>query len=311
MDAGLIYLLLSVVSSSILILLFKAFTQYKVDTFQAIVINYFICVATGFLMTGDSPFTSRFWVEDWFLYGIALGLCFIVGFNIVAKTVQVFGVTVGSVAQKMSLLLSVSFAILYFRESANWIKIIGLVLAFAAIILTNIPSDDAKEEELENETLTSKEKFAKYFYLIALTFGISGALEIIIQYVEKEVQGQGEDASFIIFAFGVAFILGFLYLIFNMIKGKMKLTQRSVIGGILLGVPNFFSLYFLMLALGQENWEASVVFPVSNVGIIGLSAITAIIIFRARLSRINLIGAALAMVSILLIGFSEQIIQML
>lgn len=311
MDAGLIYLLLSVVSSSILILLFKAFSKYNVSTYQAIVVNYLICVVTGFVMTGDSPFTSKFWIEDWFWYGIGLGLCFIVGFNIVAKTVQIFGVTVGSVAQKMSLLLSVSFAIIYFKESANWIKIFGLLLAFAAIILTNIPSNKEEQEAIGNETLTSKEKFIKYFYLIALTFGISGLLEIIIQYVEKEVQAQGENASFIIFAFGVAFILGAIYLLFNMVQGKMKLTQKSIISGILLGVPNFFSLYFLMLVLGQPNWEASVVFPISNVGIIGLSSITAIIVFKEQLSKINVIGAVLAMISILLIGFSEQIIQML
>lgn len=273
--------------------------------------NYFICVLTGFIMTGDSPFTSRFWVEDWFWYGIVLGLCFIIGFNIVAKTIQVFGVTVGSVAQKMSLLLSVSFAIIYFKESANAVKITGLLLAFLAIILTNIPSNTEKEEAIGNLSLTAKEKFTKYFYLIALTFGISGLLEIIIQYVEKAVQPQGEDASFIIFAFGVAFILGFLYLLFNIVKGKMKLSTKSMISGILLGVPNFFSLYLLMLALGQDNWEASVIFPVSNVGIIGLSSITAIIIFKERPSKINIIGAILAMVSILIIGFSEQIIQML
>lgn len=273
--------------------------------------NYFVCVLTGFIMTGDSPLTSKFWLEDWLWYGIVLGLCFIIGFNIVAKTVQVFGVTVGSVAQKMSLLLSVSFAIIYFKESANIVKILGLLLAFLAIILTNIPSNAATKEDIDNISLTSREKFIKYFYLIAFTFGVSGLLEIIIQYVEKEVQAQGENASFIIFAFGVAFILGFSYLLLNILKGKTQLKKKNIISGILLGVPNFFSLYFLMLALGQADWEASVIFPVSNVGIIGLSSIAAIIIFKERLSKINVIGAILAMISILIIGFSEQIIQML
>ena len=311
MDTGLIYLVFSVVSSSILILLFKVFAQKKVNTFQAIVVNYFVCVMTGFVMTGDSPFTSAFWQENWFWFGIALGLCFIIGFNIVAKTVQIFGVTIGSVAQKMSLLLSVSFAILYFKESVNFIKIVGLISAFIAIILTNIPAKSFNEMTGTINGLSPKDNLSKYFYLIVLTFGISGLLEIIIQYVEKGVESQGNDASFLIFAFGVAFILGFSYWMYNMMQGKMKLEQKSIIGGIALGVPNFFSLYFLMLALGQPNWEASIVFPVSNVGIIGLSSFVAFIVFKERLSPINIFGAILAMLSILLIGFSDQIIKML
>ena len=72
-----------------------------------------------------------------------------------------------------------------------------------------------------------------------------------------------------------------------------------------------FSLYLLMLALGQPNWEASVVFPVSNVGIIGLSSAVAFVVFKERLSAINFFGAVMAMLSILLIGFSDQIIKML
>ncbi len=311
MDAGLLYLILSVVSSSILILLFKVFERKGVSTFQAIVINYLVCVLTGYVVTQDSPFTRDFWNEPWFLFGIGLGLCFIIGFNIVAKTVQVFGVTVGSVAQKMSLLLSVTFAIIYFNESANLIKIIGLVLAFAAIILTNIPAKDGEVEQVGGDSITPKEKFSKYFYLIVLTFGISGFLEIIIQYVEKEMESQGEDASFIIFAFGVAFILGGLYWLSQMMRGKMKLERKSLVGGLVLGVPNFFSLYFLMLALGQPQWEASVILPVSNVGIIGLAAVAAYVVFRERLSFLNVIGALLAMVSILLIGFSDELIQLI
>lgn len=311
MDTGLIYLILSVVSSSILILLFKVFEQRKINTFQAIVVNYLICVATGFVMTGDSPFTSAFWQEKWFLFGVALGLCFIIGFNIVAKTVQVFGVTIGSVAQKMSLLLSVSFAIIYFKESANFVKVLGLVMAFAAIILTNVPAKSSDGISQGTNGLSPKDNLLKYFYLIVLTFGISGLLEIIIQYVEKEVESQGDDASFIIFAFGVAFIVGMAYWLYNMARGKMKPEGKNIIGGIALGVPNFFSLYFLMLVLGQPTWEASVVFPVSNVGIIGLSSAVAFVIFKERLSSINVFGAILAMLSILLIGFSEEIIKML
>ena len=49
-----IYLILSLLSSSAIFLLFKLFTQYNVNTLQAIVINYFTATILGLtLVSGE------------------------------------------------------------------------------------------------------------------------------------------------------------------------------------------------------------------------------------------------------------------
>ena len=55
--------------------------QKKVDTYQAIVINYFVCVLVGSLLMGELPIQSGFWQADWFPYSLVLGALFISALN--------------------------------------------------------------------------------------------------------------------------------------------------------------------------------------------------------------------------------------
>ena len=95
-------------------------------------------MVVGSITLGRFPLSKESIHEPWFPYSIVLGLLFISGFNILAKTVQNIGVTLASVAQKMSLVISVSFTLWYFSESLNALKIIGFIAAFLSIILVNL-----------------------------------------------------------------------------------------------------------------------------------------------------------------------------
>ncbi len=300
LDIGFIYLLLSIVSTALINLILRAYDKYDVNTFRAIVINYFACSFFGSLVLGRFPLQWGCWNEKWFPYSIGLALLFIVGFNIVAKTVQIFGVTVGSVVQKMSLILTVAFGILFFKESSNIVKLLGVALALLAVILTNWPSNN-------EGAIVSPKLLKRFFYFLILTFLIDASISIALQYIELRVAPQGNDPSFIIFLFLMAGFFGLMYWTFQLVQGKMKPERKDFIGGLVLGVPNFASLYFLMLALGQPGWEGSVIYPIANVAIIGCSALLAFIFFKEKLSRINQVGVVVAMLAILLIGFSKPI----
>jgi uncharacterized membrane protein len=81
----------------------------------------------------------------------------------------------------------------------------------------------------------------------------------------------------------------------------MKFHSRHVIAGIVLGIPNFGSIYFILKML-EQGWEGSVFFPINNVGVILLSTAVALIIFKEQLSRLNIIGIVLAILGIVLIS---------
>ena len=290
-----IYLLLSVCSSTAIVFLFKFFPRYEIDTFQAIVFNYLFCVLSAWVSLGAFPIESNVMEQFWFPYALALGTLFISTFNVVAFTVQKFGVTVGAVMQKMSILLSVTWAIFMHAEGVSAMKILGILAAIAAIILTNLPE--------KSEESTAVDTMPKWQYIFPATVLIgSGIIEILLFEVELRAESSG-DLKFIATLFGVAGVIGFMTLFFQLITGRSKLIYRNIIAGAILGVINFFSIVYLMKTLGY-GWDASVVLPINNVGIIGLSALIAYFLFKEHLSRLNWLGVFMAGLSILLISFS-------
>ena len=86
-----IYFILSIITSVIVVSYFKLFDIYKVNTFQAIVVNYFTCAVMGNLMTDTPGITTNFWVEEWFGYTLLIGFLFISVFYSIGKTAQKFG----------------------------------------------------------------------------------------------------------------------------------------------------------------------------------------------------------------------------
>ena len=73
------------------------------------------------------------------------------------------------------------------------------------------------------------------------------------------------------------------------------------IGGIVLGVINFFALLFILQALAHSGLPASTVFPLLSIGVILLGTIGSYLIFRDRPSRPQFIGIAVAVIALALL----------
>ena len=99
--------------------------------------------------------------------------------------------------------------------------------------------------------------------------------------------------------------MGLLALLIQKIKGTLQFEAKSIVGGIALGIPNFFSLYCLVGALRSDLMESSGIFTVNNIGIVMLSTFVAILLFNEKLIPKNWIGLALAITSIILMALSK------
>ena len=101
-------LLLSILSSTLIFVVFKLFSRFKVNTLQAIVVNYFVACGTGLLLYDGEIVLQKIPEYPWFLYALALGSLFIGIFNLMAWTTQRSGLSVVSVATKMSVVVPVA-----------------------------------------------------------------------------------------------------------------------------------------------------------------------------------------------------------
>ncbi len=290
-------LLLSISCSAFIALVFKSFSQFKsIKLFHAIVINYWVCVLLGIAILGSSPVTATTLSEPWFPGAVLLGGFFIGTFYIIGLTIATFGVAISSVTQRMSLVIPVIFAFLYYDENLTWIKGLGIVLALLSVWFTNKKSEEEKalkKEQPRNWWLWT---------LPIILFSASGFVEVMLQSLQRNHfdKDSGSQLPFTILLFGTAAVVGSLVLIIDLVRSRKLMTYQSILGGIALGVPNLGSIYFLLKVLGEM--EGSVVFPINNVTVIVFVGIIAYFAFKEQLSKINIFGILLAVLSILLIG---------
>ncbi len=287
-----IYLLLSILSSSIIFVVFKLFKRFEINTLQAIIVNYFIACSVGYFGFVEDTNISEIPTKPWFYGTLILGLLFIIVFNLAAITTQRSGLSVVSVATKMSVAIPVLFGILYFNESTGVLKILGIVLALIAVYLSSIKAKAG---------IAIKKKNLLYPILVFIG---SGLIDTLIKFIESGYVNKNDVALFSSTIFSVAGTIGILVLIFQGITGKLKITGRNIIGGIALGIPNFFSIYFLVMALRNNGFESSTIFTINNVAIVLVSTILGIILFKEKLIPKNWIGIILAVISILLVANS-------
>lgn len=286
-----IYLVLSILISSLLFVIFKLFDVYKINTLQAIVVNYAIALSFGLFISNTSVSVLEIPKQDWFLGAFCLGFLFISIFNVMGITAQRNGLSVASVAGKMSVVIPIVFGIIVYNEAVGFVKITGILLALIAVYLSSAKSD------------TSPVKFKNLLFPLLLFVG-SGLLDTGLKFVEKRSVLEGEEPMFLATIFGCAFILGVFVLIAQMIKGKLQLKLKNILAGILLGIPNYYSMEFLLKAF-KTDIESSTLFTINNVGIVILTTVFALFFFKEKLIKKNWIGIALAVISIVLVTFAS------
>ncbi|WP_178985743.1 DMT family transporter [Winogradskyella helgolandensis] len=279
-----IYLLLSVLSSTAIFVLFKLFSKYKIDTLQAIVINYATAFGFGLIFNDAKINISEIIQTHWFIAAIGLGFLFIAIFNVMALTAQKNGLSVASVASKMSLIIPVIFGVYVNNESTETQKLIGIALALVAVYLTSIKQKD-------NTIVT------KSIYLPIILFFGSGIIDTSVNHFAPK----GNIPLFLSSIFGIAALIGISLIAYKYITTDKNFQIKSVPFGILLGIANYGSMYFLLLALRVENTESSNIFTINHIAILALSTLIGLVLFKENISRKNWIGIILALISIVLV----------
>ena len=84
-------------------------------------------------------------------------------------------------------------------------------------------------------------------------------------------------------AFSWAGAIGIVLLLLQFARGKQKFDPRALLAGIAIGIPNYFSIWCLVMVLKLFPGKSSTVIPVNNMGIVLFSSIVALIMFRKKL----------------------------
>ena len=282
-----IYLLLSILFSTGLFVIFKYFGIYKIDVLKAIFVNYIVAFSMGFFFAERQIPISEIYLQPWFSGALFLGALFVSIFFVMAMTAQKNGVSVTSIAGKMSVVVPVFFGIILYNESVTFLKIVGIIMALIAVYLSSV-----KEEKSEkNGTLL----------LPILLFIGSGTIDTLLKYIQENYVADEDVSIFSGSLFGIAGVYAFLILVIKTIKKRESFGYKNIIAGIILGVPNYYSIIFLIRALQNKNFESSTLFTINNVAIVVVSTLVGLFFFKEKFSIKNKIGVAMAILGIILV----------
>lgn len=109
-----------------------------------------------------------------------------------------------------------------------------------------------------------------------------------------------DDMSFMIaFIYFIALLFGIIIVACDLIRGKSKWQWESALGGVGLGIINFFSTFSVCHAM--RCFDNVVLFPIYNIGVVGVTALTGRLLFKEKLTWKNYLGLAIAIIAVILI----------
>jgi len=268
------YILASILASTLILVLFRWMQDSKAVTRHAIVVSYLTSATTGAIVFDVDWSLSS---QGWFWPAAIEGVGFYLVFRMMALTTQLTGITVASIATKMSVVIPTLIGIIALGESVNVLKVGGLIFGILSVFLA----------------AGSRIKVAKWI-LPLLVFVCTGLIDASFKLFQIWGLTDAQFPGFVITVFGFAFIAAIFH---HILQSDRMINRVSAGSGVMLGLVNLGTVYFVLKALAQPGWESSIVFPLNNFGTVMASTLTAMLFFGERpaaTTKLSLCSAATA-----------------
>lgn len=286
-------LIIAVLCSVAVSVLLKVARKRNIIIQQAIAFNYIVALSLSwFLLKPDFKgleFTDFIAQSENTPIFLALGILLPSVFIIMSKAVEFAGIVRSDAAQRLSLFLPILAAFLIFHETLSQSKVVGIVLAFVGLFCL-----------LSKPNQQSAVDFRGVLGLVGVWFGY-GIIDILFKQVAKS---GGAFPTTLFIAFSLAACIMFIYLLFK----RTQWNVASVVGGIILGVLNFFNILFYIKAHQSFGSNPTLVFAGMNIGVICLSTITGALIFKEKISKVNWLGIVFSLCAIFCLYYLDKIL---
>jgi len=283
---GYAYVIGCVLTSTLLLVWLRVL---RMPVFPLVTANYFVAVSSALVYrplswegVAKTPFMG------WVALGI-LGILFVLVFSLTGRVSREIGVGLAGMLSKLSLVIPIGFTIAFLREPVNNRQIIGLILALLAIFLVHGPY-------LKEGGLRKLWQAMRWGLLLWLG---NGLIDTLFKAFQPQWQAL-PDENIPPLIMGVAGITGLIILI---TQGQLfHFTRGGLWAGALgLGLINIASVIFYVK--GLRAMPAVPFFLSLNLGIVLLSAILGVVLFRERFSWMVGLGYAAGVGAIgLLVG---------
>lgn len=282
------YVLLSVCCSVIVAVLIKIARIKGVNVQQLVLWNYPITVLLTYILlkpvfTGISLDTVPF--KLYLPLIVLLPSMFI----FIALAIKHSGIVKTDVAQRMSLFIPLMASFLIFNEKLDGGTLVGVSVGLIAVVCSISWGKSSESSSTDS-----------FLYPLIVFCGM-GVIDVLFKQVALLNHISYVSSMFIVFS--GAMLFAFILLLWKIMVKKESFDRLSIFWGVLLGIFNFGNIFFYMKAHRTLPENPSIVFTTMNIGVIVLGSLVGVFLFKEKLSKINLVGLLLAIVSIFLITY--------
>ena len=286
-----IYLLLAILGSGVIPVLFRAFDGWRINLFWAIPINYLTCALVGRLWARQSLDIAQLPSEPWVSLAFVQGVILAVNFFLLAYTAQRAGVAVAALASRLSVAVPAVLAFLIYDDSLNALKILGLAAALLSLYLCTAP--DGKSES---------ERSLSIKLLPLLVFFTFGCYFTIIKYAQSHYLNDSTYHPYVMTGFLCSLITSLAIGAGRNLLLLAAFKKIDALAGVFLGVVNYVAVYALIKMLALAGWQSSQLYPIYSVGVVCVSTLLAMILFREQLSKQRTVGLAVGLIAVALLN---------
>lgn len=276
-----LFLILAVLSSSMVSIVMRISTDKISANISMLAVNYLVCAFLGAAYAGFDLLSVA--AEGFSLMvalGAVAGVLYLAGFVLLQWSVRKNGIVLSSVFMKLGLLVPIALSLLLFGEVPTAAQVTGFVIALCAIVMINLK----KEPRAKG--------FGMGLIILLLTGGSCDAMSKIYEVFGAAALSE----QFLFYTFFVALLLCAALALRN----RERPGLRELVFGTLIGIPNFFSAKFLLLAL--TRLPAVVVYPSFSVATMLVVTVTGVVAFRERLNRLQWVALAAIVAALVLLN---------
>lgn len=278
-----LYLFLAVLSSSLISVIMRLGEEKRRSAMGMFVINYAVCAALSCLFAGRiAVYDTHPGFGMAMGLGTAAGILFLISFALLQLNIRLNGMAMASTFMKLGVVISTLIAVFIFHETPRVTQVIGILLAVGSVLL--IHTD--RSGPLESSS-------CKWLLVILLLCG--GITDSMANVFDKIGDPAVRD-YYLFYTFAAALLCALI----AMLAKHERIGRQELLDGILVGIPNYFSTRFLLLALG--SLPAVIVYPAVSVGTIVLVSLAGFLLFGESLSRIKLLAMGIILMALVLLN---------
>ena len=276
------YLLLVIASSTLVSVAMRLSKNHIQNNMGMFIANYSACVILSRLfMGGTQLLTTEDGIAMAVIQGIFSGFLYLASLFLMERNMRHNGIVLTSAFSKLGVLVPTLMAILVFRERPELMQLGGMAVALCAIGLIYFEKGAFSQGSRKG--------------LLLATLFVSGLTDAMANIYDKTGSALFKD-HYLFYTFFAALMFAVLV----NVKNHGKITGKEIGFGVLIGIPNYFSARFLLLALGSV--PAVITYPVYSVATIVAISLSGLLFFKESISKRKAFALLLVIAALILLN---------